>query len=103
MCAMVVRCSMPKCGAPATYKVAARWSDGRVTELKTYGHACGEHLRSIFRAAEDRRATFRPAPGELVDKIGIYRYETGWLDWQLQRVRELEENYRSWGYGAQGV
>jgi hypothetical protein len=94
---------MPECREPARYKVAAPWSDGRFSELKTYGHACAEHLPPVFRAAEERRATYKPAPGETVDEIGIYRYETGWLDWQLQRESDLEERYRSWGAGAQGV
>lgn len=99
----VVRCSMPSCREPAAYKVAAPWSDGRFTELKTYGHACAEHLGPVFRAAEERRATYRPAAGESVGEIEIYRYGNGWLDWQLQRVEDLEENYRSWGSGPEGV
>ena len=99
----VVRCSMPGCREPATYKVAAPWSDGQFSELKTYGHACAEHLGPVFREAEERRATYRPAPGETVDEIGIYRYKDGWLDWQLQRLGDLEENYRSWGSGPEGV
>jgi hypothetical protein len=94
---------MAHCREAACYKVAAPWSDGRFSELKTYGHACAEHLRAIFQAAEERRATYKPAPGETVDDIGIYRYQTGWLDWQLQRLTDREENYRSWGSGAQGV
>jgi hypothetical protein len=94
---------MPDCEEPARYKVAAPWSDGKFSELKTYGHACGDHLRAVFRAAEERRATYRPAPGESVDEIGIYRSKSGWLDWQLERLRHLEENYRSWGAGAEGV
>jgi hypothetical protein len=99
----IVRCSMPRCGAPATYKIAAPWRDGIFTELKTYGHACTEHLGSIFRDAEERRASYRPAPGEIVGSIGIYRFEHGWLDWQLQRLADLEDNYRSWGSGSEGV
>ena len=98
-----VRCSMPDCREPANYNVAAPWSDGRFSELKTYGHACAEHLGPVFRAAEERRATDKSAPGELIDEICIYRYENGWLECQLQRLRDLEANYRSWGSGAQGV
>jgi hypothetical protein len=103
MSKIVVRCSQPNCSEPAAYKVAARWSDRQFSELKTYGHACAEHLGPVFRAAEDRRATYRPAPGESVDEIRIYRYESGLRDRQLQRLPELEENYRSWGSGSEGV
>jgi hypothetical protein len=94
---------MPTCREPALYKVAAPWSDGRFKELKTYGHACAEHLGPVFRAAEDRRATYRPAEGETVGDIAIYRYGNGWLDSQLKRLEDLERNYRSWGSGAEGV
>ena len=55
MTTTVVRCSAPDCREPATYKIAAPWSDGRFSELKTYGHACPEHLGTVFRAAEQRR------------------------------------------------
>jgi hypothetical protein len=103
MSTTVVRCSMPDCQEPACYKVAAAWRDGRFAELKTYGHACADHLRPVFRSAEDRRATYRPAPGETVHEIGIYRYESGWRDSQLERLRDLEANCRSWGSGAEGV
>jgi hypothetical protein len=94
---------MPNCEEPACYKVAAPWSDGRFSELKTYGHACADHLRAVFRAAEERRAAYRPAPGESVLGIQIYRSESGRLDRDLERLTDLEEKYRSWGSGAQGV
>ncbi len=99
----VIRCSIPNCKEAAQYKLAAPWSDGRFTELKTYGHACAEHVGQVFRSAEDRRSTYKAAPGEQVGELGIYRSEKGWLDWQLQRDTELETRHRSWGSGAQGV
>jgi hypothetical protein len=99
----VVRCSMPDCGAPAEYKIAAPWSDGRFSELKTYGHACSRHIGPVYRDADLRRATYKAAPGESVDEIGIYRFEPGRRDRQLERRRELEKTYRSWGSGSEGV
>src|SRR4051794_22113251 len=39
-----VRCSKPKCGKPAAYKIAAPWSYGQFSELKSYGLACSEHF-----------------------------------------------------------
>jgi hypothetical protein len=90
----VVRCSHPGCDLPAQYKLAAPWSDGAFSELKTYGHACSEHLGHVFRAAEDRREAYNPTPGENVEEIGIYLYEQGKRDRKLQRLWGLEENYR---------
>lgn len=93
--ATTVNCSHADCTEPAAYKIAAPWSDGRFSELKTYGLACSDHLGAIFRAAEARRQAYQPAPGESVEEIGIYRYEQGRRDRQLQRLWGLEENYRA--------
>ena len=91
----VVSCSHPDCREPAAYKVAARWSDGRTAELKTYGFSCSEHLERVFRDSEQRRLDYPLSPGEAIEEIAIYRYETGKRDRQLQRLWGLEENYRS--------
>jgi hypothetical protein len=91
----IVECSAAGCGHPAAYKIAAAWSDGTFSELKTYGHACPAHLGEVFRAAEARRASYRPAEGESIDELGIYKFEPGKRDRQLQRLWGLEENYRS--------
>lgn len=100
----VIPCSMPRCREPALYKVAAPWRGGGFSELKTYGFACPQHLGATFRAAEERRARYRPAAGESVGAIAIYRYEPGRRNaWQLQRISELEDHYRSWGSGMEGV
>ena len=42
----LLACRLPE---PAAYKIAARWSDGHLAELKTYGFACSEHLGAVFR------------------------------------------------------
>jgi hypothetical protein len=91
----VVRCSLPNCSEPAAYKIAAQWSNGRFTELKSYGFACSDHLGPVFRQAEARREDYEPAPGEKLEEIGIYKYDQGRRDRQLQRLWGLEENYRS--------
>jgi hypothetical protein len=90
-----VPCSFPSCTAPSAYKIAARWSDGQFTELKTYGFACSEHIGPIFRDAERRRMEYRRSPGETIEELAIYRFEHGKRDRQLQRLWGLEENYRS--------
>jgi hypothetical protein len=91
----VVRCSLPDCREPAAYKIAAQWSDGKTSELKTYGFACSTHLGPVFRDAEARREDYRPCPGETLEEIAIYKFEQGKRDRQLQRLWGLEENYRS--------
>lgn len=91
----IVGCSVPGCGEPAAYKIAAPWSDGSFSELKTFGHACADHIGVLFREAEDRREEYPPSSGETIEPIGIYRYEQGRRDRQLQRLWGLEENYRT--------
>jgi hypothetical protein len=91
----VVRCSLSDCHEPAAYKIAAQWSDGKISELKTYGFACSNHLGAVFREAEARREGYAPTPGETLEEIAIYKFEQGKRDRQLQRLWGLEENYRS--------
>jgi hypothetical protein len=90
-----VNCTHSSCREPAAYKIAARWSDGRLAELKTYGFACSEHLGDVFREALKRQQDYVPGPGETVEELAIYRYEPGKRDRFLQRLWGLEENYRS--------
>jgi len=73
------------------YKIGAPWTDGRFWELKTYGFACAEHLREVLRSAEIRWLSYEPVPGESVHDIGIYRYETGKSDRELQRDLDIED------------
>ncbi len=91
----VVICSHPLCREPAAYKIAARWTDGRLAELKTYGFACSEHIGDVFGQAEKRRLDYKPAAAESIEELAIYRYEPGKRDRLLQRLWGLEENYRS--------
>ena len=95
MSVTVVRCSLPACVEPAAYKIAAQWSDGSFSELKSYGFACSDHLGPVFREAEERRQAREVRPGEILEEIAIYKYEQGRRDRQLQRLWGLEENYRS--------
>jgi hypothetical protein len=91
----VITCTHPDCREPAAYKLAAAWSDGTFSELKTYGHACADHLGEVFRHSEARWKECQPAPGESVELLGIFRLEPGKRDRQLQRLWGLEENYRT--------
>jgi hypothetical protein len=88
----VVLCSEPGCEEHAVYKIAAPWSDGRFKELKTYGFACTDHLREVLRSAETRWLDYEPVKGEVVQDIGIYRYERGKSDRQLQRDEDIKDS-----------
>jgi hypothetical protein len=86
-----VLCYTPGCGKPAAYKVAARWSDGVTSELKTYGLACEACLPAWFRRACDSCAACRKAPGESLDAPGIYRMSRGERDQKLERLVDKEK------------
>jgi hypothetical protein len=77
----------------ARYKIAARWSDGITEELKTYGLACEACLADWFQRCRERQAACRLAPGEKLDKPGIYELARGCRDRELSRRTELEERF----------
>ncbi|WP_422924586.1 hypothetical protein [Singulisphaera sp. PoT] len=89
----VVLCSKPGCGAHATHKIASPWSDGRFSELKTYGFACPDHVGDVLRSAETRWLNYEPVPGEAVHDIGIYRASTGKQAPRWERDPDMEETY----------
>jgi hypothetical protein len=95
MAITVVRCSLRGCDELAAYKIAAQWSNGSFSELKSYGFACSDHLSPVFREADDRREEYEPSPNEILEELGIYKFEQGRRDRTLQRLWGLEENYRS--------
>jgi hypothetical protein len=84
-----VRCY--QCGAPAKYKIAARWSDGVTQELKTYGLACEGCLAAWFRRSCERQAACHLAPGERLEAPGVYELMRGRRDRELIRHTELEK------------
>jgi hypothetical protein len=88
---MPVLCDMPGCGEPATHKIAAPWKGGGFSELKTYGFACGDHVRDVLRDAEGRWLDYEPTKDEVVGYLAIYHFEPGVGDRRLIRDYELEE------------
>ena len=86
-----VCCYSPRCGRPAVFKIAARWSDGVTHELKTYGLCCAECLADWFRRGRDRQAVCRLAAGETLEAPGVYEMVRGQRDQQLTRRADLEE------------
>ena len=81
-----VTCGTPGCGGPAEYKVAANWSAGRFSELKTYGLACESHRAQTYKDALRRRKIHPPSAEESQGEIAVFRFEKGKSD------RELEES-----------
>jgi hypothetical protein len=79
------------CNRPAAYKIAALWSDGITRELKTYGLTCENCLAALFGQSLKRQAACRRAPGETLEKPGIYELTRGCRDRELTRRTELEE------------
>ncbi len=88
-----VLCSTRDCKNPATHKIAARWSDGVVGELKTYALTCEEHLRAWFERTREKQKACRLTPGETLEPPGIYHLRRGQRDQSLERLTELEEQF----------
>ncbi|MBA4187181.1 MAG: hypothetical protein C0467_04100 [Planctomycetaceae bacterium] len=85
-----VMCYRAGCPNPAEFKIAARWNDGLTHELKTYSLVCASCLPALFAQALVKRAACRLAPGETLDKPGIYELHRGGRDKQLKRRTDLE-------------
>lgn len=88
---------------PADYKIAAEWTGGDYTELKTYGFADDESLERVFAAAKKRTAAIRLSEGEKLGELRIYRLERRKHDFELERLTELEQrlNKKDESAGAQ--
>jgi hypothetical protein len=90
-----VFCYTSGCKNPAQFKIAARWSDGVVSELKTYGLCCEECLPTWLQRGRDRHKACQLIPGETLETPGIYRLERGQRDQVLVRLTDLEERVRA--------
>jgi hypothetical protein len=86
-----VRCYRPGCDHLAVYKIAARWSDGVTQELKTYALSCPDCLSEWFRRSCVQQAACRLAPGEKLDRPGIFELAHGRRDQELVRREDLEK------------
>ena len=85
-----VLCYTDDCSNDAVYKIAARWSDGVTSELKTYSLACAECVSALFRDAQVRKAACRLAAGETLGEPEVFEMTRGRRDRELVRRRELE-------------
>ena len=85
-----VLCYARECSREAVYKIAARWSDGVTSELKTYSLACVECVSELFRAAQVKKGACRLAAGESLGEPEVFEMTRGRRDRELVRRRELE-------------
>jgi hypothetical protein len=87
-------CYERNCGQPAVYKIAARWSDGLTSELKTYGLVCETCLPAWFRKTVAKQGQYQLLRGETLEAPGIYALQPGNRDAVLHRLAELEAKLR---------
>jgi hypothetical protein len=80
-----VLCTSPGCGAAAVYKVAAQWSDGVTSEMKTYALCCDACLKKCFEVARLKHTECPLEIGETLGEPGIYERGNS-----LKRRAELE-------------
>lgn len=72
-----VTCYAPECGAPARFKIAAKWSDGTTDELKTYYLACDDCVTELLPLAKAKRKACRLTVGETLDEPAVYELRPG--------------------------
>ena len=85
-----VLCYSPGCGQPARFKIAARWSDGVIHELKTYSLACPNCLAKFLAEARQKQPRCRLASNETLEPPAVYELSRGARDQELIRREDLE-------------
>jgi hypothetical protein len=85
-----ILCTHRGCSRPAHYKIAARWSDGVTSELKTYALCCRDCVRPALEESRRRQSRCRLAAGESLERPGVYKLEAGKHDNELPRLLALE-------------
>jgi hypothetical protein len=86
-----VMCYLKGCPHEAVFKIAARWSDGVTSELKTYSLACENCLPELYSVARIKKAECRLAVGESLGEPEVFELTRGRRDRVLIRRPELEE------------
>ena len=87
-----VYCTDAECAdRPAKYKIAAEWSAGGTTELKTFGFADDVCLERVYRSAQERSRQIRLSEGERTGRLRVLLLDTCLHDYELQPAREWEQ------------
>jgi hypothetical protein len=86
MYTLPVSCGTPGCRGLAEYKVAAPWSAGRFSELKTYALACEDHHVQAYRDALRRRKIHPPSAEEAQGEVALYHFEKGTPNATLKQI-----------------
>jgi len=89
-----IYCYTTGCKHLAVYKIAARWSDGMASELKTYGLCCEPCLPAWFQKSRQKQMQCKLTAGETLEPAGVYHLEAGERDRRLPRMPDLEERLR---------
>jgi hypothetical protein len=85
-----VMCYAKGCDREANFKIAARWSDGVTSELKTYFLSCPECLTTLYQSACVKKSACRLAAGESLGDPQVFEMMRGKRDRELVRREELE-------------
>lgn len=85
-----IMCYAKGCPREAIYKIAAGWSDGVTSELKTYCLSCADCLAEQYRTARLKKAACRLAAGETLGDPEVFEMTRGRRDRELSRRPELE-------------
>src|SRR4051794_3492673 len=88
-----VYCYTKGCKNLAVYKIAGRWSDGVVGELKTYGLCCETCLPAWFQRGRKQQRICRLTTGETLEPPGIFLLARGHRDQTLERLTDLETQH----------
>jgi hypothetical protein len=81
------------CRELATFKIAARWSDGQTDELKTYYLSCEKCLSRLYQLALAKQVTCPLAQGETLDKPTIFERPKTPGESHLNPRPDLEEQF----------
>jgi hypothetical protein len=90
-----ISCTHRNCSRTAEYKVAARWTDGVIEELKTYALCCAVCLPEAYASSRRKRSACRLSGSEKLDQPGIYRLEHGRRDAGLKRLTDIEQKLQA--------
>lgn len=85
-----IPCITADCPETAQYKIASHWTDGIISELKTYSICCDKCLAGEFAASIQRHKKCRTIAGETLAVPGVFDLARGKSSNDLNRRLDLE-------------